>query len=88
MKTKLLRKLRSRGRNAISIYSVTRTNGVVTGMSIGFNDNWCSGLFSYGDTEQDVKEKAARKYIQCHIEWIRKKYYKYTRIYKILKQFK
>lgn len=76
MKVKLLKKIKSRGYSQVNIYSVTRTGGTVTGMRYGFNEDCYSGLFGYGDTEQDVKRKA------CHIYWeqtrdmYRKKYKK------------
>lgn len=40
-----------------------------------------AGLFSYGNTEQEVKEKACQVYLQTNIESIRKKYGKYSKGY-------
>ena len=39
MKVKLLKKLRKRGRNQINIHSVTKSDGIVVGMSIGYDDD-------------------------------------------------
>jgi len=78
MKTKLLKKLRKKGRNEITIYSVTTTNGTVTGMKIGYNDDIYSGLFFYGDTKEDVYCRAERIYLRDNIESIRKRYKRYS----------
>jgi len=80
MKVKLLKRLRQIGRSKVNIYSVTTTNGTVTGMKIGYDEDEYRGLFSFGDTEAVVKEKAARIYLQTNIESIRKKYAKYSRL--------
>ena len=82
MKVKLLKILRKIGRNKIIIYSFTATNGTVTGMKIGYDEDEYRGLFSLGDTEQDVKEKACQIYLQTNIESIRKKYVKYSKKFK------
>ena len=82
MKVKLLKILRKIGRNKIIIYSFTTTNGTVTGMKIGYDEDEYRGLFSLGDTEQDVKEKACKIYLQTNIESIRKKYAKYSKKFK------
>ena len=82
MRVKLLKILRKIGRNKIIIYSFTTTNGTVTGMKIGYDDDEYRGLFSFGDTEQDVKEKACQIYLQTNIESIRKKYAKYSKKFK------
>jgi hypothetical protein len=74
MKVKLLKKLRRRGRNQINIRSVTtETRGLtdkprVTGMSIGYNDDNYSGLWSSGLTEEDVLKKAERIYIEHYLK--------------------
>jgi hypothetical protein len=80
MKVKLLKRLRQIGRSKVNIYSVTRTNGTVTGMKIGYDEDEYRGLFSFGDTEADVKEKACKIYLQTNIESIRKKYSKYRKV--------
>jgi hypothetical protein len=80
MKVKLLKRLRQIGRSKVNIYSVTRTNGTVTGMKIGYDEDEYRGLFSFGDTEADVKEKACKIYLQTNIESIRKKYSKYCKV--------
>ena len=45
MKVKLLKILRKIGRNKIKIYSFTTTNGTVTGMKIGYDEDEYRGLF-------------------------------------------
>jgi len=80
MKTKLLIKLCQIGRNKIDVVSVTTTNGVVTGMSLSFNEKEYRHIWEFGDTELDVKEKASKIYLQTNIENIRKKYAKYRKI--------
>ena len=82
MKVKLLKILRKIGRNKIKIYSFTTTNGTVTGMKIGYDEDEYRGLFSFGDTEQDVKEKACKIFLENNIESIRKKYVKYSKKFK------
>lgn len=85
MKSKLLKKLRQVGRNEISVYSMTTTDGIVTGMKVGYNENAYKNLFSFGDTEAIVKEKASRVYLKTNIVQIREKYSKYSRKYKFQK---
>lgn len=75
MKTKLLKKLRNIGREMVNIHSITKENGVITGMSYGFDYDEYRGLFELGDTEEDVKEKSARVYIKTNINEISKKYF-------------
>ena len=82
MKVKLLKILRKIGRNKIIIYSFTTTNGTVTGMKIGYDEDEYRGLFSLGDTEQDVKEKACKIYLENNINLIRKKYANYSKKFK------
>lgn len=79
MKVKLLKMLRRIGRGMITIESVTTTNGTVTGMKIGYDEDEYKGLFSLGDTEAYVKEKAAKIYLKTNIEYIRRRYIKYSR---------
>ena len=67
MKVKLLKRLRRRARNLVHIHSVTRTNGVITGMSYGFTGDEYRGLFGFGDTEEDVMKKAEHIYIQKYL---------------------
>lgn len=73
MKTKLLRKLRKEGRNMINVYSITTTRGVVTGMSYGYSSPDYREVFSFGDTEEDVREKAMRIYMEKEVKRRRKK---------------
>ena len=72
MKCRLLKRLRRRGRNQVNIHSVTTSGDLVTGMSYGFDEDEYSGLFDLGDTEADVKDKAARIYIQGYLDSKRK----------------
>ena len=74
MKVKLLKRLRKIGESKINIYSITTSNGTVTGMKTGYNEDEYKGIFSYGDTEADVKQKAFKIYLQTNIVAIRKKY--------------
>lgn len=82
MKTKLLRQLRIIGENQILILSITRTNGIITGMKYRYNDDSYRGLFYFGDTIEDVKRRAYEIYLRNNIVRIRSKYYKYSRIYR------
>ena len=83
MKIKLLKKLRDKGRNCISIISVTteetRYGKIITGMSIAHDGANYRNLFEFGDTVEIVKEKACKIWMCYHIEWVRKKYKKYSR---------
>lgn len=87
MKTKLLKKLREVGRSQINIYSVTRTTTwrgeYITGMSYGYNDDAYKGLFTFGDTEDEVRNRAMKIYFENNMEYIRHKYRKYSRKYKL-----
>ena len=74
--------MRKIGRNKIKIYSFTTTNGTVTGMKIGYDEDEYRGLFSFGDTEAVVKEKACQIYLENNINLIRKKYVKYSKKFK------
>ena len=86
MKAKLLKKLRTVGRNQINIYSVTKTTTwrgeFITGMSYSYSNNDYSGLFELGDTEEDVRNKAMEIYFKNNIDFIREKYKNYARKYK------
>lgn len=86
MKTKLLKKLREIGRNQITIYSVTTTTRLgeeyITGMSYGYNNDAYKGLFTFGDTADEVRERAMKIYFKNNIDFIRDKYKKYSRRYK------
>lgn len=73
MKTKLLRKLRNKGRNMINVYSITTTRGVVTGMRYGYSSPDYRDLFFLGDTEEDVREKAMRIYMEKEVKRRREK---------------
>lgn len=86
MKTKLLKKLRAIGRNRVSINSVTRTTTwrgeFVTGMSIGYNLPQYAHIWDFGMTEEDVYENAMKIFFETEMDWVRKKYKKYTRKYR------
>ena len=90
MKTKLLKMLRAQGRCQISIHSVTTTitwrGEIITGMSYGYRNDAYRDLFTLGDTEEEVRDKAMRIYMRENIEHFREKYKKYSRKYKISKQ--
>ena len=87
MKTKLLKKLRCIGRCQVSIYSVTTTTTwrgeFITGMSYGYNNDAYKGLFTLGDSEDEVRDKAMKIYFKNNMDWIREKYKKYSRKYKM-----
>jgi hypothetical protein len=68
MKCRLLKRLRRRGRNQITIHSVSKSDGFVTGMSYGFDEDEYGSLFDIGDTAEEVKNKAARIYIEKYLE--------------------
>jgi hypothetical protein len=68
MKTKLLRKLRRRGRNQIQILSVTTEGSRTIGMSIAYDDDKYSNLFNYDNTEEEVLKKAERIFIADYIK--------------------
>lgn len=72
MKTKLLKRLRREGRDMIHIHSVTTTTSwrgsIVTGMSYGYSSPEYAGLFSFGDTEEDVLNKAMRIYMEKEVQ--------------------
>ena len=67
MKTKLLKKLRRKGRSQINIYSVTTEGGSVVGIKYGYDDDAYSGIFDFGLTEEEVLRKAERIYIEKYI---------------------
>ncbi len=67
MNIRLLKKLREQGRNKISIYSVIKTDDIVTGMSLGYNESEYCGLFEFGDTKEQVLKKAEHIYIENYL---------------------
>lgn len=79
MKTRLLKRLRKIGRDKINIISITTSDGIVTGMKVSFYEDSYRGLFSFGDTEEEVKEKACNIFLKNNIELIRKRYGSYSR---------
>jgi hypothetical protein len=68
MKVRLLKKLRRRGQNQVHIHSVTTEGDTVIGMSIGYDEDKYSGLFCFGNTEEEVKKKAERIYIEDYLQ--------------------
>ena len=79
MKVKLLKRLRRIGKDQIQILSVTTTGGITTGMSYSHPGEGYRGLFSFGDTKEEVIERACKIYMNLNISDIRKKYKKYSR---------
>jgi hypothetical protein len=73
MKVKLLKKLRRKGRNKITIHSVTKTDGNITGMKYGFDEDEYNDLFDFGDTVDSVLKKAEHIYIEKYLEALKKK---------------
>lgn len=64
MYIKLLRKIKKDAKKEFTINSITRENGIVTGMSYSYNSDCYKGLFMFGDTEKDVERKAWHIYYQ------------------------
>lgn len=60
----------------INIISVTRCGDDIVGMRVGYDEDEYRHIFSYGDTEEDVKNKAARIYIETNMDRLRKRYKK------------
>lgn len=73
MKTKLLRRLRREGWSKITVYKVTMQRGVVVGMIYGYTSEEYKGLFSFGDTEEDVHYKAMMIYMRKEVERLKNK---------------
>ena len=46
--------------------------------SIGYNEDAYSGLFNFGNTEEQVLKKAEDVYLNNNIDLIRKRYKKYS----------
>ena len=78
MKAKLLKKLTRQSRSQVNINSITRQDRCIVGMSYGYDEDCHRGLFNIGDTEESVMQKVSRIYIKNRIEWIRKRYKKYS----------
>lgn len=73
MRTKLLKKLRRKGWNIINVYSITMRGGIVTGMRYGYSSPDYRDLFFLGDTEDDVRAKAMRIYMEKEVKRRREK---------------
>lgn len=77
MKNKLFKILRRKGRDMVRINGITITSNwrgsVVTGMSYSYKSDEYADLFSYGDTEDDVRDKAARIYMEKEVQRLRQK---------------
>ena len=88
MKAKLLKKLRRIGRNKITILSITTTTRFgsepyTTGMKYSFTEPEYADLFCMFDTEEDVRNRAMRIFLNKNIDEIRRKYKRYSRLYKV-----
>jgi len=68
MKCRLLKRLRRIGRSKITIHSITTTDDYSSGMSYGFDEDEYSDLYYLGDTEEEVRDKAARIYIESYLK--------------------
>ena len=92
MKSKLLKKLRKQGRDKVHILSITAekrrfSDGWINvGMKYSFNEPEYSDLFFLGDTEEDVKDRAMSIFFEKNMDYIREKYKKYSRKYKLTKK--
>lgn len=80
MKATLLKKLRARGRRKITILSISTQGDLVVGMTIGYDDDAYSGIWSFGNSENDVLQKAGNIYLKENIDYIRKRYKKYSKL--------
>lgn len=67
MKVKLLRKLRRKARNQISIHSITKEGSLITDMSIGYDNAKYANIFNLFDTEEDVMRTVEHIYIEDYI---------------------
>lgn len=87
MKAKLLKKLRKIGRNKITILSITTTwsesGPYTTGMKYSYTEPEYADLFGMFDTEEDVRNRAMRIFLNKNIDEIRRKYKRYSRLYKV-----
>lgn len=72
MKTRLLKKLRRRGRNKIAVTSITRTNGSITGITYSYSDDDYKGFLNTCWSEEELLKKAEQVYIEKYLEAKRK----------------
>lgn len=79
MKARLLKKIRKEARNKINIYGVHKSDGKITGMTIGYSDEDYSEIFTYGDTIDNVNIRAAQIYYTNNRKWIMTEFFKYSR---------
>ena len=79
MKTRLLRRFIRKASHEISITSITSRGCINTGMSYNYSDNRYSGIFSFGDSEDDVMRKVRQRYWDKIRDRYYKKYGKYRR---------
>ena len=84
MKTKLLKRLRNIGRRQINVYSIS--SGYITGANYGYSDNAYAGLYRFGDSAEDMEERACRIFMNKFMDEFRKKYAKHSIKYKRLKK--
>ena len=78
MKVKLLKRLRRLMDSELTVRSITKTNGTVTGMSYAFSKEFYRGIWDYGDTEEDVKKKVRQIYWDNNAQSFREKYKRYS----------
>lgn len=88
MKAKLLKKLREIGRNKVTILSITTTSRFgsepyTTGMRYSYTEPEYANLFCMFDTEEDVRNRAMRIFFEKNMDEIRRKYKRYSRLYKV-----
>jgi hypothetical protein len=63
------------------VLSVKIRDGVTIGMSYSYTGNKYRGLFSFGDTEAEVREKACAIWLRSNIRDIRRRFAKKSRKY-------
>ena len=68
MKVKLLKKLRRRGRDKITVISITRTNGSITGITYSYSDDDYKGFLKTCWSEEELLKKSERVYIKKYLE--------------------
>ena len=79
MKAKLLRRFIRNASSEIGITSITSRGCINTGMSYDYSDMRYRGIFSFGDSEDDVMRKVRERYWEKVRARYYKKYGKYRR---------
>lgn len=72
MKAKLLKILRRRGRDKVHIHSYTTRDNRIVGMKYGYSDNLYADIFYLGDSVDDVKNRAARRYMTDYVARVKR----------------